>query len=434
MSASIRFFFAVAMFAATLSFAPVASALFHLFQIEQIFSNADGTVQFIVLREAVGANGENLLADHELKATQGGVTNTYTFPTDLPSTATARRRVLIATEGFAALGIVTPDFVIPNGFLPTGEGTLNYANVDVVSYGALPTDGVTAITRNGTPIPNVATNFAGQFASVAPPPAVFGNFQGLWWKDPPESESGWGVNLNHQGNTIFATWFTYDLDGRPTWLVVSTTSTAGSPNTFTGDLFTGTGPPFNAFDPAEVVPVQVGTATFTFTGANTGTFAYTVGDVAQEKAITRQVVGSPVPTCTFGAQPNLALATNFQDIWWKAPADSERGWGVNFTHHGDTIFAAWFTFGADGKTLWLVVAANKTAPNVYSGTLVKPVRGPPFNAVPFEFSQVVGTVVGTVTLTFADGNNASFAYNVDGIEQTKAITRQVFAAPGTVCQ
>jgi len=62
------------------------------------------------------------------------------------------------------------------------------------------------------------------------------------------------------------------------------------------------------------------------------------------------------------------------------------------------------------------------------------VRGPPFNAVPFEFSQVVGTVVGTVTLTFADGNNATFAYNVDGVEQSKPITRQVFAAPGTVCQ
>ena len=91
MSASIRFFSAVAMFTATLSFAPVASALFHLFQIEQIFSNADGTVQFVVLREAVGANGENLLAGHELKATQAGVTKSYTFANDLPSSQTARR-------------------------------------------------------------------------------------------------------------------------------------------------------------------------------------------------------------------------------------------------------------------------------------------------------------------------------------------------------
>ena len=37
-------------------------ASFHTFRIEQIYSNADGTVQFVVLRESAGANGENLLA------------------------------------------------------------------------------------------------------------------------------------------------------------------------------------------------------------------------------------------------------------------------------------------------------------------------------------------------------------------------------------
>jgi hypothetical protein len=41
--------------------------------------------------------------------------------------------------------------------------------------------------------------------------------------------------------------------------------------------------------------------------------------------------------------------------------------------------------------------------------------------------------VGTATFTFNDGNDASFAYTVNGISQTKAITRQVFQAPGTVC-
>jgi hypothetical protein len=34
--------------------------------------------------------------------------------------------------------------------------------------------------------------------------------------------------------------------------------------------------------------------------------------------------------------------------------------------------------------------------------------------------------VGTATLTFADGNNGTFAYTVNGVSQTKAITRQVF--------
>jgi hypothetical protein len=38
------------------------------------------------------------------------------------------------------------------------------------------------------------------------------------------------------------------------------------------------------------------------------------------------------------------------------------------------------------------------------------------------------------TFTFLDGNNANFAYTVNNVSQQKAITREVFAAPGTVCQ
>jgi hypothetical protein len=161
-----------------------ARANFHLYQIQEIFSNADGTVQYVVLRESMGANGENLLMDHTLTATQGMNTQTYVFPNDLPCIGggggygnapcqTAFTHVLIATAGFAALNLVTPDYIIPNGFIPL-SGTINYAGVDQVPYGPLPTDGVSAIDRNSTVIPNVATNFAGQSASVtaAPPPNV----------------------------------------------------------------------------------------------------------------------------------------------------------------------------------------------------------------------------------------------------------------------
>jgi len=265
---------------------------------------------------------------------------------------------------------------------------------------------------------------------AAPSLPAAANYQGLWWNAPAESERGWGINLNHQGDTIFATWFTFGLDGKPLWLVVSATRVA--PNVYSGNLFTGTGPSFKAFDPTRVVPVQVGSATFTFYGADSATFAYAVNGITQSKPLVREIFG-PVPTCSWGGQSNLALATNFQGVWWNAPAGSETGWGINFTHQGDTIFATWFTFGLDGNPLWLVVSAVKTAPNVYAGVLYKAVSGPAFNAVPFDPAKVIGTPAGGVTLTFADGNNATFTYSVDGIAQTKSITRQVFAPPGTVC-
>ena len=50
--------------------ASAALAMFHLFQIEQIYSNADGTVQFVVLHEVTGTNGENVLAGQRLTSTR----------------------------------------------------------------------------------------------------------------------------------------------------------------------------------------------------------------------------------------------------------------------------------------------------------------------------------------------------------------------------
>ena len=150
-----------------------AAASFHTFLLQQFYTNADGSVQFIVLKESSGLGGQNLLSGHTLKATQGATTHTLTFPQNLPSANTANRSFLVATPGYAALGIVTPDYTIPAGFLFATNATVNFAGVDMSSYAALPTDGVNALDRNGVAVLNLATNFAGMSGSVvAPPPTV----------------------------------------------------------------------------------------------------------------------------------------------------------------------------------------------------------------------------------------------------------------------
>src|SRR6185436_16808730 len=125
------------------------------------------------------------------------------------------------------------------------------------------------------------------------------------------------------------------------------------------------------------------------------------------------------------------LATNYQDLWWAFPPASQAGWGANFTHQGDIIFVTWFTYAKDGGPSWLIAVAEKTADRVYSGQILR-VTGPRSTEEPFDPSQVVETAVGNLTITFADGNHATFAYTVDGVSQTKSITRQVFAGSGTV--
>jgi hypothetical protein len=263
------------------------------------------------------------------------------------------------------------------------------------------------------------------------------NYQGLWWVIGG-TESGWGINFSHQGNTIFASWFTYDHTGKAWWLVMTAPKTG--PDVYTGQLFRTTGPAFNAvpFDPALVVATPVGIATLSFADVNNGGFDYRVNGIRQIKTITRQVFG-PLPTCVFGAQSNLALATNYQDLWWAA-SEMESGWGINFTHQGDSVFATWYTYDVDGTPLWLSASTQRVGlSNVFTGSLLR-TSGPRFDE--YKTSDLNSPQdVGMATLTFANGNSATFNYVTNGsgglpaVNQTKSITRFLFTATGgTVCQ
>ena len=261
-------------------------------------------------------------------------------------------------------------------------------------------------------------------------PAV--TYQGLWWNSPAGSESGWGVNLAHQGDIIFATWFTYDAAGKPWWLSMKATKTG--PAVYSGTLYETHGPPFNAvpFNPEAVSASAVGAGKLAFHDAHNGTFQYTVNGITQTKAITRELFG-PLPVCMFGAQADVDGTGNYQDLWWASPEGSESGWGVNLTHQGDVIFATWFTYDTDGSPLWLSGAATKSGERAYFGPLYK-TTGSAFSAVPFEPSRVTATSVGTFALQFTPGGTAGqFTYTANGTTQKKSIVREVFASPVTVC-
>ena len=257
-------------------------------------------------------------------------------------------------------------------------------------------------------------------------------YEGMWWNAPANSESGWGLNIAQQGDVLFVTWFTYDTSGKAWWL--SMTATRGVGNTYSGTWYVTHGPAFNAvpFDSAQVTRTAAGTGTLTFTDANTATFSYTVNGTSQSKSITRLVFGD-VPTCTSNLQANVAAATNHGDLWWAAPAGNESGWGLNLVEQSNVMFGTWFTYDTNGAPLWLSVTLNASGAGRYSGTLLR-ATGPAFSAIPFNPANVVLTPVGTAMLTFSDGNTATFAYTVNGVSQTKAITRQVFSGSGTTCR
>ena len=123
---------------------------------------------------------------------------------------------------------------------------------------------------------------------------------GHWWNP---NESGWGLNLTHQDETIFATLFTY-APGAGTgntglWLVMSG-GTKQADGSYSGDLFRTNGSAFNAvpFVPLGGSDVtNVGTMRLRFSDGNNGTLTYTYLGTSVTKAITRQVFSTPVSAC-----------------------------------------------------------------------------------------------------------------------------------------
>ena len=255
-------------------------------------------------------------------------------------------------------------------------------------------------------------------------------YQGLWFNP---AEAGWGINFSHQGDVLFGTWFTYGADGKGTWYVMSEGRKTAA-GRYAGTLYATTGVAFNSAPwPANAVTVRpVGTLAVEFGDNHNGTMVATVDGTTVTKAITRQVYSLATPECivagSFGANPN------YQELWWASPPGSESGWGVNVTHQGDILFATWFTYDATGKPQWLVMSEGaRNASGAYTGTLYR-TTGPAFSASPWDPSQVHVTPAGTATFTFNGLYNGTFVYTLDGVTQSKPITRQYFASPPTVCR
>jgi hypothetical protein len=249
------------------------------------------------------------------------------------------------------------------------------------------------------------------------------NYTDLWWNS---SESGWGINLAHQGDIIFATLYTYDAGANPVWFFMS--NGAKQPDgSYSGTIARASGPAFNANPWTPITPITVGTMRLTFTTANSATLDYTVNGVSVTKGITRYQFSTPttcLPTTT-----DRAAASNYQDLWWN-PAES--GWGVNLAHQGNLIFATLYTYDSGGNPMWLAMSAGQlSGTRTYQGALHR-YNGPAFNASPWT-PAASGTQVGTMTLAFSNGKTGTLTYTVNGVQVVKQITRYEFSDPKPQC-
>jgi uncharacterized repeat protein (TIGR01451 family) len=249
----------------------------HLWVINEIFSCGDGSDQFIELFTPSG--NQEVLTGRPIQASNLGatLTNTYIFP-DNSGTPTTGRSLLLATSGFAGLpGGITPDFIIPNNFLFTGGGSVDFAGVFTLIYanGELPLDGVNSLAGNNTIGVNSPTNFAEETGSVTCP-------------DPSLS-----VSKQTQSSTI-----------QPDDLITYTLTVVSMGTlTNTNTVLTDTIPTSTTFVSADVTPTN-------------GVLTWTLGDLLPSAIVTRTFVvsatasaGQTIVNSEYGVQSDQASAT-----------------------------------------------------------------------------------------------------------------------------
>jgi len=415
------------------------------FGVAQIYSNADGSIQFVQISQ-VGDRGASL-AGKTLAIGGHAYDEDWTVEFGMSFPRLARGDLLIATKGFAALGLVQPDVVVPNHFLPLRNGSLRLQGVDwlggPVRYDALPVDGVSSLYPNiegdvyARPIVDtaMAVNDRGDFHVFGPIPKL----TALW---SAVDQPGWGLAVEHQGERILALWATHDQGGDPTWYAMQATrwdathpeqaSGRGNPNRYVGTIYQTIGTEFGGLD-ARAPPADIGSVSLEFfpneaIGGIRVQMPSSAGrTIAFSKVASPFLFGTPAPVCLDGAEANSA--TTRQGLWWNG---AESGWGLHITHQTDDLFAVWFTYDDRGKPTWFSFTAKRDAQDAYEGVAYR-TKGPPYDTGMYDVREVVNTGVGIGRFTFRDAAHGTFDYTINGKRGQKAIERQMFGATPAFC-
>ena len=153
-----------------------AQAGHHQWIISEIYSNADGTIQFVELLGT--ADNEQGIGPFSVTTLgpEGSVASSASLTPNLPSTATDGAYLLIGTAGYATIaaaqGAPAPDRTLPiNNFLELTGDRVRYAGIGATdrAYGAggIPTDGIDSNDyENPSGTVNTPENFAGATGSI----------------------------------------------------------------------------------------------------------------------------------------------------------------------------------------------------------------------------------------------------------------------------
>ncbi len=144
------------------------------------------------------------------------------------------------------------------------------------------------------------------------------------------------------------------------------------------------------------------------------------------------VPGAVQCTASVASAPAAKSPAALSGLWWNA---SESGWGIHFTQRGVNLFAAWYTYDAQGNPKWYVAPSctfsSSNAVNGNCTSALYEVSGVAFFGHDFDPTLYHPSQVGTLQLTFQNTNAASMTYVIGSQARTVAIVRQIFPVAAT---
>ena len=118
---------------------------------------------------------------------------------------------------------------------------------------------------------------------------------------------------------------------------------------------------------------------------------------------------------------NTAPTAPLTGLWWNA---SESGWGVSATQQSDKLFVALYVYDPAGNAVWYTVSCVIVAAGC-SGDLIKN-RGGSTPTAPWSGGGISVLKVGSMNLQFSSNDAGTMSYTLDGLSNTKTITRFIF--------
>lgn len=153
--------------------------------IAEIYSSANGSVQFIELSTQPAAGGL-LGAGYQFNSQNAAGTQSHFYATGVSQfSGGGFQYLLFASSGFTQLpGAITPDYILPNNFLFSPTGSLNVQTISgqfgsSLIYSGLPTDGLHGLNASGGVVPAIAENYSGQIFAIPEPSTLA--LAGLGW-------------------------------------------------------------------------------------------------------------------------------------------------------------------------------------------------------------------------------------------------------------